>query len=51
MTKNVNFKVVKKFKKLFKNIPKDVPLIYEMRTILNLMQEMYELGFADGHTK
>ena len=51
MIKNVNFNVEKKFKKVFKNIPKDVPLIYEMGTILNLMQEMYELGFVDGHAK
>lgn len=49
MPKNTNFKVQKKFEKVFKNIPKDIPLAYEMGTILKLMQEMYELGFADGY--
>lgn len=54
MAKNINFKVQKKFEKVFKNIPnipQDIPLQHEMRTILNLMQEMYELGFADGYAE
>ena len=49
MAKNTNFNVQKKFEKVFKNIPKDIPLAYEMGTILKLMQEMYDLGFADGY--
>ena len=35
----------------YKNVPKDIPLQYELGTILKLMQEMYELGFADGYAE
>jgi len=51
MATEVNFKVRKKIEKVFKNIPKDIPLSYEMSTIIKLAQEMYELGHADGYAE